>query len=201
MVSVHGAERCPDLGWPLGNATPAGMAGRAGLILCAAAAPRSFPDGAKCACGLPFGRSSRLGDLNEVLREDRNKPFKVLEAGGIRVRHHKNGRETISGLPGRRAPGGALAGERGDEVKLDQVLLVTGDGGDTRVGTPLVWERQRARPDLLQGKAKKCWSTKRNAARAIAANRGHRQLFTAGPKFGNPGKLRVSQSGRPAVDE
>ena len=65
-----------------------------------------------------------------------------------------------------------LPGQRGDEVKLDQVLLVTSDGGDTRVGTPLVENASVRGQILLQGKAKKVLVYKRNAARAIAANRG-----------------------------
>ena len=65
-----------------------------------------------------------------------------------------------------------LPGERGDEVELDQVLLVTGDGGDTRVGTPLVANASVRGQDSAPGQGKKVLVYKRNAAKAIAANRG-----------------------------
>jgi len=72
-----------------------------------------------------------------------------------------------------------LPGERGDEVKLDQVLLVTGDGGDTRVGTPLVENASVRGQIVLQGKAKKVLVYKKKRRKGYRRKQGHRQLFTA----------------------
>jgi large subunit ribosomal protein L21 len=71
-----------------------------------------------------------------------------------------------------------LSGERGDEVVLDQVLLVT-DGEQTQVGRPLV-ENATVRGQILQqGKAKKVLVFKKKRRKNYRRRQGHRQLFTA----------------------
>ncbi len=71
-----------------------------------------------------------------------------------------------------------LPGERGDEVVLDQVLLVT-DGQDLKVGQPLV-ENVSVKGEILQqGKAKKIVVFKKKRRKNYRRKQGHRQLFTA----------------------
>ena len=72
-----------------------------------------------------------------------------------------------------------LPGERGDAVQLDQVLLVTDDGGEVRVGTPLVENASVKGEILRQGKAKKILVFKKKRRKNYRRRQGHRQLFTA----------------------
>lgn len=72
-----------------------------------------------------------------------------------------------------------LPGERGDEVMLDQVLLVTSDGGEVQVGTPLVANASVKGQILRQGKAKKILVFKKKRRKGYRRRQGHRQLFTA----------------------
>jgi large subunit ribosomal protein L21 len=71
-----------------------------------------------------------------------------------------------------------LPGERGDEVVLDQVLLVT-DGQDLRVGQPLVENASVKGEILRQGKAKKIVVFKKKRRKNYRRKQGHRQLFTS----------------------
>ncbi len=72
-----------------------------------------------------------------------------------------------------------LPGERGDEVNLDQVLLVTSDGGEVKVGTPLVANASVKGQIVRQGKAKKILVFKKKRRKGFKKTQGHRQLFTA----------------------
>jgi large subunit ribosomal protein L21 len=72
-----------------------------------------------------------------------------------------------------------LPGERGDAVQLDQVLLVTDDGGEVRVGTPLVENASVKGEIVRQGKAKKVIVYKKKRRKGYRRKQGHRQLFTA----------------------
>src|SRR5512139_3535569 len=72
-----------------------------------------------------------------------------------------------------------LPGERGDEVMLDQVLLVTNDDSEVRVGQPLVENASVRGQILLQGKAKKILAFKKKRRKGYRRRQGHRQLFTA----------------------
>ncbi|MCL4503861.1 MAG: 50S ribosomal protein L21 [Deltaproteobacteria bacterium] len=72
-----------------------------------------------------------------------------------------------------------LPGERGDAVQLDQVLLVTDDGGEIRVGTPLVENASVKGEIVRQGKAKKILVFKKKRRKNYRRRQGHRQLFTA----------------------
>lgn len=72
-----------------------------------------------------------------------------------------------------------LEGERGDAVQLDQVLLVTDDGGEIRVGTPLVENASVKGEIVRQGKAKKILVFKKKRRKNYRRRQGHRQLFTA----------------------
>jgi large subunit ribosomal protein L21 len=71
-----------------------------------------------------------------------------------------------------------LPGQRGDEVILDQVLLVT-NNGEVRVGAPLVEDARVRGQILLQGKSKKVLVYKKKRRKNYRRKQGHRQLFTA----------------------
>ncbi len=71
-----------------------------------------------------------------------------------------------------------LPGERGDEVVLDQVLLVA-DGEDLKVGQPFVADASVKGQILGQGKAKKILVFKKKRRKNYRRRQGHRQLFTA----------------------
>jgi large subunit ribosomal protein L21 len=71
-----------------------------------------------------------------------------------------------------------LPGERGDEVVLDQVLLVT-DGDNVQVGQPLVPNATVRTQILQQGKGKKILVYKKKRRKNYRRKQGHRQMFTA----------------------
>jgi large subunit ribosomal protein L21 len=71
-----------------------------------------------------------------------------------------------------------LPGERGDEVILDQVLLVT-DGEDLKVGQPLVDQAAVRCQIVRQGQGKKIVVFKKKRRKNYRRKQGHRQLFTA----------------------
>jgi large subunit ribosomal protein L21 len=71
-----------------------------------------------------------------------------------------------------------LPGERGDEVILDQVLLVT-DGDAVQIGQPLVPNATVRTEILRQGKGKKVLIFKKKRRKNYRRKQGHRQLFTA----------------------
>jgi large subunit ribosomal protein L21 len=71
-----------------------------------------------------------------------------------------------------------LPGERGDEVVLDQVLLVA-DGDNVQVGQPLVANATVRTQIVQQGKGKKILVYKKKRRKNYRRKQGHRQLFTA----------------------
>jgi len=71
-----------------------------------------------------------------------------------------------------------LPGERGDEVILDQVLLVT-DGDAVQVGQPLVPNATVRTEIVRQGKGKKVLIFKKKRRKNYRRKQGHRQMFTA----------------------
>ncbi len=71
-----------------------------------------------------------------------------------------------------------LPGERGDEVVLDQVLIVN-DGQEIKVGAPLVANATVKGQIVGQGKAKKILVFKKKRRKDYKRTQGHRQLFTA----------------------
>lgn len=71
-----------------------------------------------------------------------------------------------------------LPGEQGDQVVLDQVLLV-GDDQELKVGQPWL-ENASVRGQILrQGKAKKILVYKKKRRKNYRRRQGHRQLYTA----------------------
>jgi large subunit ribosomal protein L21 len=71
-----------------------------------------------------------------------------------------------------------LAGERGDEVILDQVLLVA-EGDQVQVGQPLVADAKVRGQIVRQGQGKKIIVFKKKRRKNYRRKQGHRQLFTA----------------------
>jgi large subunit ribosomal protein L21 len=71
-----------------------------------------------------------------------------------------------------------LPGERGEEVVLNQVLLVT-DGQELKVGQPLVANAAVRCQIMRQGKGKKVVVYKKKRRKNYRRKQGHRQLFTA----------------------
>ncbi len=71
-----------------------------------------------------------------------------------------------------------LEGARGDEVTLDQVLLIA-DDQDLHLGQPLVANARVKAEILRQGKAKKILVFKKKRRKNYRRKQGHRQLFTA----------------------
>ena len=71
-----------------------------------------------------------------------------------------------------------LPGERGDEVILDQVLMVA-DGVAFQVGQPLVPNATVRTQIVRQAKSKKVLIFKKKRRKNYRRKQGHRQLFTA----------------------
>lgn len=71
-----------------------------------------------------------------------------------------------------------LAGEVGDEVAFDQVLLV-GEGDEVRIGRPVVEGALVKGSIVQQGKSKKVLVFKYKRRKRYRRKQGHRQPFTA----------------------
>jgi len=71
-----------------------------------------------------------------------------------------------------------LAGDVGETVSLDQVLMVA-DGEDVRIGRPLVENAAVNARIVEQGKAKKILVFKYKRRKRYRKKQGHRQSFTA----------------------
>ena len=70
-----------------------------------------------------------------------------------------------------------LAGQVGDQVSLDQVLLVGGNG-EVKIGTPTLPEVKVTAEILDQGLAKKIIVFKKKRRKSYSRKRGHRQKLT-----------------------
>ena len=71
-----------------------------------------------------------------------------------------------------------LPGERGEEVLLEQVLLVA-EGDAIQVGQPLVAGARVLSEIVRQGKGKKIIVFKKKRRKKYRRKQGHRQLYTA----------------------
>ena len=71
-----------------------------------------------------------------------------------------------------------LSGDRGDEIILDQVLLVH-DDQEIKIGQPLVANAQVRTVVMRQGQGKKILVFKKKRSKGYRRKQGHRQLFTA----------------------
>jgi large subunit ribosomal protein L21 len=94
--------------------------------------------------------------------------FAIIQTGGKQYRVAPGDILRVEHLPG----------ERGDEVLLEQVLLVA-DGEAIKVGQPLVAGARVVSEILRQGKGKKIIVFKKKRRKKMRRKQGHRQLFTA----------------------
>lgn len=70
-----------------------------------------------------------------------------------------------------------LDGEKGDSVRLGDVLLLGGEG-DTRIGTPLLDGAVVEAQIVRQARAKKIIVFKKKRRKGYHKKQGHRQYFT-----------------------
>jgi large subunit ribosomal protein L21 len=94
--------------------------------------------------------------------------FAIVQTGGKQYRVSPGDILRVERLPG----------ERGDEVLIEQVLLVA-DGDAIQVGQPLVAGARVVSEILRQGKAKKILVFKKKRRKKFRRRQGHRQLYTA----------------------
>lgn len=66
----------------------------------------------------------------------------------------------------------------GEQVELDQVLMVQSDSGETRIGTPLVEGAKVVCQVIAQGRGKKIRGYTFKPKKNIHRRFGHRQSFT-----------------------
>jgi large subunit ribosomal protein L21 len=71
-----------------------------------------------------------------------------------------------------------MAGDIGDEVAFDQVLLV-GEGDNVRIGQPVVEGASVKGSIIQQGKSKKILVFKYKRRKRFRRKQGHRQPFTS----------------------
>ena len=94
--------------------------------------------------------------------------FAIVQTGGKQYRVSPGDVLRVEHLPG----------ERGDEVLLEQVLLVADDDA-IQVGQPLVAGARVVSEIVRQGKAKKIIVFKKKRRKKYRRKQGHRQLYTA----------------------
>jgi large subunit ribosomal protein L21 len=94
--------------------------------------------------------------------------FAIVQTGGKQYRVSPGDILRVERLPG----------ERGDEVLLEQVLLVA-DGEAIQVGQPLVAGARILSEIVRQGKGKKIIVFKKKRRKKYRRKQGHRQLYTA----------------------
>jgi large subunit ribosomal protein L21 len=94
--------------------------------------------------------------------------FAIIQTGGKQYRVAPGDILRVERLPG----------ERGDEVLLEQVLLVA-DGDAIQVGQPLVAGARILSEIVRQGKGKKIIVFKKKRRKKYRRKQGHRQLYTA----------------------
>jgi large subunit ribosomal protein L21 len=94
--------------------------------------------------------------------------FAIVQTGGKQYRVSPGDILRVERLPG----------ERGDEVSLEQVLLVA-QSEEVQVGQPLVPGARVLAEILRQGKAKKIMVFKKKRRKNYRRKQGHRQLYTA----------------------
>ena len=93
--------------------------------------------------------------------------YAVFRTGGKQYRASKGDRLRVE----------RLAGNEGDAVEFDQVLLV-GEGAKVKVGNPLVSGSKVKAKVTAQGKGKKVDVVKFKRRKNYHRLKGHRQLFT-----------------------
>jgi large subunit ribosomal protein L21 len=113
------------------------------------------------------GKSVKIDCLKFVIFVEAN-VYAIIQTGGKQYRIAPGDVLRVERLPG----------EPGEEVILDQVLLVT-DGVAVQVGQPLVPNATVRTQIVRQGKGKKVLIFKKKRRKNYRRKQGHRQLFTA----------------------
>lgn len=94
--------------------------------------------------------------------------YAVVRTGGKQLRVEPGASVRVEKLPG----------EVGDEVSLDEVLLVGGGEGDLRIGTPLVDGARVVGVITDQGRGPKITIFKMKRRKQYRRKQGHRQAYT-----------------------
>ena len=90
----------------------------------------------------------------------------------------RTGGKQVWVTPGKAVRVEKLPGEIGDPIALDEVLLVGGEGEDTRIGTPLVSGAKVVGKITDQGKGPKIRVFKMKRRKNYSRRQGHRQKYT-----------------------
>lgn len=93
--------------------------------------------------------------------------YAIIQTGGKQYRVSEGQRLRVE----------KLSGAVGDEVTLDQVLLVGGDG-EVRIGAPRVEGAQVTATITAQDRARKIIVFKKKRRKGYHKKQGHRQYFT-----------------------
>jgi large subunit ribosomal protein L21 len=93
--------------------------------------------------------------------------FAIVETGGKQYRVEEGQRIDVE----------KLEGEPGETLKLDKVLMV-GQGGDVKIGTPFVSEAKVDCEIVSQGRTRKIIVFKKKRRKDYQKKQGHRQMFT-----------------------
>ena len=118
--------------------------------------------------------------------------YAVFRTGGKQYRASKGDRLRVE----------RLAGNEGDTVEFDQVLLV-GEGAKVKLGTPLVSGSKVKAKVTAQGKGKKVDVLKFKRRKNYMRLKGHRQLFTeieVTGITGAPRKAAAKKAEKPAAE-
>jgi large subunit ribosomal protein L21 len=90
----------------------------------------------------------------------------------------RTGGKQVWVTPGKAVRVEKLPGEVGDPISLDEVLLVGDEGGEPRVGTPLVDGAKVVGKITAQGKGPKIRVFKMKRRKNYSRRQGHRQKYT-----------------------
>jgi large subunit ribosomal protein L21 len=93
--------------------------------------------------------------------------FAVVDLGGSQIKVEEGDRIRVN----------TISGEPGEKVTLENVLLI-GQDGDTKIGTPRVEGASVEASILDHGKAKKIRVFRMKRRKGFRRHNGHRQPFT-----------------------
>ena len=95
-------------------------------------------------------------------------PFAVIKTGGKQYLVE----------PGKKIKVEKLPAEEGKEISFDEVLLVAGDEGGPKIGTPLVEGAKVTAKVIRQARARKITNLRYHSKTRHRRKQGHRQHFT-----------------------
>jgi large subunit ribosomal protein L21 len=123
--------------------------------------------------------------------------FAVIKTGGKQYRVAANDVITVA----------SLQGEPGSAVTFDQVLMVTNDGGETKIGGDAVAGLTVAGEVVSHTRGEKVIAFKKRRRQNSRRKRGHRQDYTVvritaiGSEEAKPAKKAASKKSKPAAEE